>query len=101
MNALIPKVLTDTRGLAAAHPPSTTVNPILRRPGEIVQHEESIELNGATMRIRVIVRANALAATWSCNCRQSGIRAGLPSVEVAQAFAYALAGQHAVECHGR
>lgn len=98
MNAvLVPSV---ARGLAAVHPPEARVNPILRRPGEVVQHEESIELNGATMRVCVIVRSNALAATWSCSCRQSGIRGQLPSVEVAQAFAYALAGEHAVECHG-
>lgn len=95
---LVPSV---ARVLAAAHPPETRVNPILRRPGEVVQHDETVELNGATMRVRVIVRAKALAACWSCSCRQSGIRGQLPSVEVAQAFAYALAGQHAVECHGK
>lgn len=83
--------------LAAILP--TVVNPILERKGEIIQHEEHVDLKGHRIRLRVQRRAGGFMGCFKCACGEVEVSRPRPSIEAALNAARALAGKHAVQLH--
>lgn len=83
--------------LAAILP--TIINPILERKGEIIQHEEHVDLKGHRIRLRVQRRAGGFMGTFKCACGECEVSRPRPSIEAALGAAQALAGKHAVQWH--
>lgn len=90
--------MRDLSGAVA--PLSLSTNPVLRRPGVTIQHEETITLRGHAIRVVVLMRANRMTAHWRCStCSGSGYSPVRDSIETALEAAFAGAGRHVVDFH--